>query len=62
MVEIADLVQQDLSVRKAQGAAKYGRPMLSTTKVDPLWECYEEILDAAIYLRAEIQRRGGRRQ
>ena len=60
--EIADLVLQDLTQRKKMGMAKYGRPLGTYTIQDPLWEAYEEGLDLCIYLRAEIEKRGGRRQ
>ena len=60
-IEIVDLVGLDLVQRKKMGAAKYGRPLLAHTIADPLKEAYDEGLDLVIYLRAEIERRGGRR-
>lgn len=60
--EVADLVLADLAQRKKMGIAKYGRPLTAFTLQDNLWEAYEEQMDHLIYLRAEIERRGGRRQ
>ena len=60
--EIADLVLADMMQRKKMGICKYGRPLTAFTTKDPLLEMYEELLDACVYARAEIERRGGRRQ
>jgi len=56
--EIADLVLADLAQRKKMGIAKYSRPLTAWTIEKPLWEMYEELLDACIYARAAIERLG----
>ncbi len=59
MTEIGPLVMRDLEQRIRMGRAKYGVPLYAHTKVDPLVEAYEELQDMLLYLRAEIERRGG---
>jgi hypothetical protein len=46
------LVQADLDQRFKFGMAKYGRPVLAGDGQDYLTHLYEEILDAAVYLKA----------
>ncbi len=52
-----DLVQADLVARKAFGVAKYGVAHQHDNGRDHLQDVYEELLDAAIYVRAELERR-----
>lgn len=52
-----DLVQADLTARKAMGVAKYGVPHQADNGRDHLQDAYEEALDLCVYLRGEIQRR-----
>lgn len=54
-----DLVMVDLLERKRLGIAHYGMPHQHDNGRDHLVDAYEELLDAAIYLRAEIERRRG---
>lgn len=56
-VLVLPLVLTDLKDRAATGRKKYGVDYAVNTRQDPLYECYEEILDAAMYIRAEIEKR-----
>lgn len=51
------MVHVDLEAREAQGIKTYGATLRSDTPVDLLTYAYEEALDKAVYLRAEIDRR-----
>jgi len=55
-VRILPLVIDDLVSRSEQGYDKYGRDYCANTRRNPLQEAYEEVLDAAMYLRAAIER------
>jgi len=57
MPHVADLVVADIRVRKAQGLAEYGTPLQPRNGRLALRDLYEEILDAAHYLRQEIWER-----
>jgi hypothetical protein len=53
-----DLVIADMSARQQHGLREYGQPLDPDDKrYDWLVEAYEELLDFAVYLRAEIERR-----
>ncbi len=52
-----DLVQADFTARKAFGLAKYGVAHQHDNGRDHLQDLYEELLDAAVYVRAEIEKR-----
>ena len=54
---IVDLVQQDLTERKALGVRTYGTPLQAWNGRNALWDAYYEVLDLAIYLRQEIEER-----
>lgn len=54
---VHDLVAADLAGRKALGITKYGTPLQAGGGRDHLRDAYEEALDLACYLRAEIERR-----
>ncbi len=58
MTDIGPVVLKDLEHRIRQGRAKYNRPLTAHTLERPLWEMYEELLDAVIYARAAIERLG----
>ena len=49
-------VCEDIAERQRLGIAKYGRTVEQSTD-DMLRHAYEEALDLAVYLRAEIERR-----
>lgn len=51
------LVMEDMKDRREFGLAKYGVPVRHDSGRDPLADAYQEVLDLAVYLRAEIQRR-----
>ena len=55
-IRILPLVLTDMKLRAEQGYDKYGKDYCVNTRPDPLREAYEEVLDAAIYLRAAIER------
>jgi hypothetical protein len=52
-----DLVVADMQARDAGGAAKYGVRHQHDNGRDHLVDAYQELLDGAVYLRAEIERR-----
>ncbi len=52
-----DLVLADIRKRDRLGALKYGVRHQADNGRDHLQDAYEEALDLAVYLRAEIQRR-----
>jgi hypothetical protein len=55
--ETAELVIADLRERARLGRAKYGEPHRADNGRDHLIDLYQEQLDAAQYIRAEIERR-----
>lgn len=55
--EIYQLVLHDIITRSEFGTRKYGHPLRATASVDFLTNLYQEMLDALIYVRAEIERR-----
>ena len=58
---IHDLVVADVKARKALGVRKYGRALQAGNGRDHLKDLYEELLDAACYVRAELEEREGQR-
>lgn len=52
-------VCEDIAARQRFGIAKYGRTVEQSTD-DTIQHAYEEALDLAVYLRAEIERRVAR--
>jgi hypothetical protein len=52
-----DLVVVDLASRKRYGVAKYGVAHQHDNGRDHLVDLYQELLDGAVYVRAEIERR-----
>ena len=54
-----DLVVADLWERKVHGIAKYGVAHQADNGRDHLVDLYQELLDACVYVRAEIERRRG---
>jgi hypothetical protein len=50
------LVIQDIVERDKFGQEKHGNVIQKHTHEDPLREAYEEVLDAAVYLREAIER------
>lgn len=51
-------VLADMHVRDYQGRAKYGVPLASDNGRDHLIDAYQEIMDFAVYLASELDRRG----
>ena len=54
---VVDLVIQDFKERLEFGRRKYGTPLTVSNGRDHLKDCYQEVLDLTLYLRAEIERR-----
>jgi hypothetical protein len=55
-----DLVRADMDAREAFGNEHFGVPFTTATKKDGLREAYEEVLDAALYLRHALYARDGK--
>ena len=52
---IWELVIADMRERDRIGRERYGTPLQAHNGRDALWDAYEEILDAAAYLRQAIE-------
>ncbi|MEH1786913.1 MAG: hypothetical protein V7L23_15375 [Nostoc sp.] len=52
-------VKEDLDARYRQGLIVYGKPLQQNNGRDMLQDLYEEILDAAMYVKGEILERAG---
>ena len=50
-------VIKDMKKRNKWGMKQYGVPLTPETKKDFIKETYEELLDAVVYLRSELQLR-----
>jgi len=57
MISSWNLVIKDMKKRNKFGIKKYGVPVTKHTPVDMLQEHYEELLDACVYIRTEIEKR-----
>lgn len=55
-----DLVVDDMRMRDEFGRTKYGTPLQAGNGRDALVDAYQEILDAAVYLRQMIYERDGK--
>lgn len=55
-----DLVIADIEARKAVGLSRYGQLLKAFDGRDNLRDIYEELLDAAVYVRKEIYKRDGK--
>ncbi len=53
--EIVPLVIADLQERSRMGEAKYGTPLQTLNGRDPLVDLYQELLDAACYIRQRLE-------
>jgi hypothetical protein len=58
-VEILPLVLADLKERSDTGIKKYGEPLKANNGRDALVDVYQEILDAAMYIRQKIYEERG---
>lgn len=52
-----DLVVADMQARDAEGRRKYGVPLQPHNGRDALVDLYQELLDAVVYIRQEIEQR-----
>lgn len=57
---IHDLVISDMADRKELGIQRYGTILQASNGRDHLIDAYQEVLDLAVYLRAEIEKRRAR--
>ena len=51
-------VREDIRKREQLGALKYGKYLTKHTTEDTLQHLYEELLDAVVYIKTEILKRG----
>ena len=51
-------VVEDIRNRERFGALKYGKYLTPHTPEDTLQHLYEELLDAVVYIKTEIMKRG----
>lgn len=51
-------VMDDIKERERFGAMKYGKYLTKHTPEDTLQHLYEELLDAVVYIKTEIMKRG----
>lgn len=54
---VHDLMKADVEARKRIGEQRYGTPLQPHNGRDVLKDIYEELLDAAVYLRQQIYER-----
>lgn len=54
---IWELVIEDMRQRDNEGRKKYGTPLQTSNGRDALIDLYQELLDACVYTRQEIERR-----
>ncbi|MGL4756876.1 MAG: hypothetical protein ACRCXB_31395 [Aeromonadaceae bacterium] len=52
---ILGMVLADLTNRALEGKEKYGEPLLANNGRNALWDLYQELLDAAMYIRQAIE-------
>ena len=55
--DVWKLVMQDMESRRLFGIARYGVPVQVGNGRDPLVDLYQELLDACVYIRQEIEQR-----
>lgn len=53
--EVFALVREDLAVRASVGMETYGVRLRCFNGRDALWDLYEELLDACVYIRQRIE-------
>lgn len=51
------LVMKDMEDRRQMGCKKYGTPLQPFNGRDALVDVYQELLDACVYIRQEIEQR-----
>ncbi len=52
--KVYPLVIADLEARRQVGIETYGTELMTDNGRKPLWDAYQEVLDAAVYLRQAI--------
>ena len=58
-----DEVVRDMAARRLVGLSRYGKPVLPADAAeDWLRHLYEELLDACVYVKAELLRRDAARE
>lgn len=58
--DIYPLVLKDIEARVKAGKQKYGTLLQSHNGRDALWDLYQELIDAAMYIRQVIEERDNR--
>jgi hypothetical protein len=58
--DVWEAVIADMQARRRVGLDRYGKPVRAADPEDWLQHAYEEALDLAVYLRAEMARRAAR--
>lgn len=58
--DVWEAVIADMQARRRVGLGRYGKPVRAADPEDWLQHAYEEALDLAVYLRAEMARRAAR--
>jgi hypothetical protein len=57
---VLDALQQDISERANMGYIKHGTLLMTYNGRDALWDAYQEVIDAAFYLKqALLERENG---
>ena len=52
-----EMVIEDMKQRDNEGRQKYGTPLQTSNGRDALVDLYQELLDATVYIRQELERR-----
>ena len=58
---VLDVVLDDIQDRAEAGRKKYGCYLETHNGRDPLWDLYQELLDAVMYIRQELLEREEKR-
>lgn len=53
-------VMRDLKERVEMGKLRYGIPLKTQNGRDALWDAYQELMDALLYIRQELLERDGK--
>lgn len=51
---------KDIGERVEMGKIKYGTPLKTQNGRDALYDCYQELIDALLYIRQELLERDGK--
>lgn len=59
---VAEIVLRDIQSRVDAGEQKYGKKLQTFNGRDALWDLYQELIDAVMYLRQAILERDAARR